>query len=154
FPSILRAQDDLRLWYNEPAIDWMKEALPLGNGYMGVMFFGGVAQEQLQFSEGSLWSGGPSASSTYNFGNKPDSWKHLEEVRTLIKEGKLTEADQLAGKYFAGEYPKKTDGSADFGEFGAQQTMGDLFISVVSKSQNNQVKHYKRILDIATARAK
>lgn len=154
FPSTLPAQSDLRLWYNEPAKDWMKEALPLGNGYMGMMFFGGIAQEQLQFTEGSLWSGGPHSSSTYNFGNKPDSWKYLEEVRELIKEGRLNEANQLADEHFAGEYPKKTDGAADFGEFGAQQTMGDLFVSVNSRSKHDQVKHYKRELDIATARAK
>src|SRR5690606_41003283 len=105
--TVARAQNRLSLWYDKPAKDWMTEALPIGNGYMGVMFFGGVEQEQLQFTEGSLWSGGPNASSTYNFGNKPGSWKHLQDVRTLIKEGDLTKADQLVSKYFAGEYPKK-----------------------------------------------
>jgi len=64
--SSLKAQDDMLLWYDKPAQDWMTEALPLGNGYMGVMFFGGIAQEQLQFTEGSLWSGGPNSSDQYN----------------------------------------------------------------------------------------
>src|SRR5690554_5674521 len=142
-PYTLHAQSDLKLWYNEPAEDWMTEALPLGNGYMGVMFFGKVDQEQLQFTEGTLWSGGPHSSTSYNFGNKADSWKKLPEIRALISSGKLKEANQLASKYFSGEYPKKTDGAAEFGEFGAQQTMGDLFVSVLAGNKKHQVKNYR-----------
>ena len=41
----------LSLWYNEPAKDWEKQALPIGNGYMGGMVFGGVQQERIQFNE-------------------------------------------------------------------------------------------------------
>jgi alpha-L-fucosidase 2 len=51
--------DKLLLWYDKPASDWMSEALPIGNGYMGAMFFGGVEKEQIQFTEGTLWAGGP-----------------------------------------------------------------------------------------------
>ena len=57
----------LRLWYDKPATEWMTEALPLGNGYMGAMFFGGVEKEQIQFTEGTLWSGGPGANEQYNY---------------------------------------------------------------------------------------
>lgn len=153
-PFTLQAQSNLKLWYNEPAKDWMKEALPIGNGYMGIMFFGGIEKEQLQFTEGSLWSGGPSSSNTYNFGNKPDSWKKLPEVRALIKAGKLKEADQLASKYFTGDYPKKTDGRAEFGEYGAQQTMGDLWVSILTDYKHQPVRKYIRELDISTAKGK
>ena len=45
------------LWYRHPAKDWASEALPIGNGRMGAMLFGGVAQEVVQFNEQSLWSG-------------------------------------------------------------------------------------------------
>ena len=142
----LKAQDDLVLWYDKPAKDWMKEALPLGNGYIGVMFFGGIGQEQLQFTEGSLWSGGPNSSTSYNYGNKHDSWKYLPQVRDLIKIGKLDEANTLAKKYFTGIGPKPTDGKSEWGDYGAQQTMGDLFVSL--GHGNVPVKSYKRQLNI------
>src|SRR5690606_9105782 len=145
----LKAQDDLILWYDKPAKDWMKEALPLGNGYMGLMFFGGIDQEQLQFTEGSLWSGGPNSSSSYNYGNKPESWKYLQQVRDLIKGGRLEEANSLARKYFTGKAPKPTDGKSEWGDYGAQQTMGDLFISM--DHGNVPVKNYKRQIDIERA---
>jgi hypothetical protein len=83
---------NLTLWYDQPAKDWMTEALPIGNGYMGAMFFGGIEKEQIQFTEGSLWSGGPGAHEDYNFGNREGAWKHLEEVRTLLSESKFKEA--------------------------------------------------------------
>ncbi len=60
----------LRLWYDEPAAEWMTSALPVGNGDMGAMFFGGVAHEQVQFNEKTLWSGSPDKRGSYrNFGN-------------------------------------------------------------------------------------
>ena len=49
---------DLKLWYDEPAREWV-EALPIGNGRLGAMVFGGVAREHLQLNESTLWSGGP-----------------------------------------------------------------------------------------------
>src|SRR5210317_226962 len=47
----------LTLWYNQPADQWMTEALPIGNGPMGAMLFGGTEIERIQFNEISLWSG-------------------------------------------------------------------------------------------------
>ena len=49
--------DDLKLWYTRPAETWV-EALPVGNGRMGAMVFGGVATEHLQLNEDTLWAGG------------------------------------------------------------------------------------------------
>ncbi len=46
-PGECQSSEDLSLWYDKPAEDWMTEALPIGNGYMGPMFFGGVEIEQL-----------------------------------------------------------------------------------------------------------
>ena len=53
--------DDLTLWYDKPATDWETQALPIGNGALGAMVFGGVESEQIQFNEKSLWTGGPGA---------------------------------------------------------------------------------------------
>lgn len=147
--TVARAQNRLSLWYDKPAKDWMTEALPIGNGYMGVMFFGGLETEQLQFTEGSLWSGGPNSSKKYNYGNKPGSWKHLQEVRGLIKQGKLEEANELVKQYFTGTPPEITDGKSEWGDYGAQQTMGDLFITLNHGSEN--ISSYKRELDINRA---
>lgn len=69
-PSRVSGGLPLRLWYDEPAAEWMTSALPVGNGDMGAMFFGGVAHEQVQFNEKTLWSGSPDKRGSYrNFGN-------------------------------------------------------------------------------------
>lgn len=69
-PSRVSGGLPLRLWYDEPAAEWMTSALPVGNGDLGAMFFGGVAHEQVQFNEKTLWSGSPDKRGSYrNFGN-------------------------------------------------------------------------------------
>ena len=58
------------LWYAQPAEDWMSEALPIGNGRIGAMIFGGVAQEHLQFNDKTLWTGSRTEGGNYqNFGD-------------------------------------------------------------------------------------
>jgi alpha-L-fucosidase 2 len=78
-----------RLWYRRPATAWT-EALPIGNGRLGAMVFGGVARERLQLNEDSLWSGGP-----YDPVN-PEARAALPEVRRLIAAGRFAEAEALA----------------------------------------------------------
>src|SRR5215472_4048934 len=51
-------ENDTLLWYNQPAREWL-EALPIGNGRLGAMVFGGVSEEKLQLNESTLWAGGP-----------------------------------------------------------------------------------------------
>jgi alpha-L-fucosidase 2 len=80
------------LWYKKPAQEWT-EALPLGNGRLGAMLFGGVAREELQINEETLWSGGP-----YEPIN-PDALPHLAEVRQLIFDGRYAEAEALANRF-------------------------------------------------------
>ncbi len=145
--STKKDEAHLKLWYDKPATDWMTEALPIGNGYMGAMFFGGIEKEQIQFSEGSLWSGGPGSNPDYNFGTREEAWKHLPKVRELLNAGKLDEAHSLANKELKGVI-HNTKGGADFGDYGAQQTMGDLFISV---NHTGTPKNYKRELDITNS---
>lgn len=148
--STFSQQRTLKLWYDKPATDWMREALPIGNGYIGAMFFGGIGEEQIQFSEGSLWSGGPGANPAYNFGNRPDAWKYLGKVRELIKQGKLEEANELVEKHMTGVAPAKQPGdSTDWGDYGAQQTMGDLFIKIGHGQV--PVEGYRRELDLQKA---
>ena len=85
------AASDLRLWYRQPAATW-NEALPIGNGRLGAMVFGGVGEERLQLNEDTVWAGekrdrlnpaGPAA---------------VKEVRRLLAEGKAAQAEALADK--------------------------------------------------------
>ena len=55
--SLHAAGQPLTLWYQQPAKDWMSQALPIGNGYLGAMIFGGIERERIQFNEESLWIG-------------------------------------------------------------------------------------------------
>ena len=76
------------LWYEQPAAKWV-EALPVGNGRVGAMVFGGVQQERLQLNEATLWAGGP-----YNPVN-PEAKAALPQVRQLINEGRYRDAAKL-----------------------------------------------------------
>lgn len=84
-----------RLWYSKPAAEW-NEALPIGNGRLGAMIFGGTAGEKLQLNEDSVWYGGPRDR------NNEDTLPHLPEIRKLIMEGRLREAEELASMTMAG----------------------------------------------------
>lgn len=146
----IKEKNNLRLWYDKPATKWMTEALPIGNGYMGAMFFGGVEKEQIQFSEGSLWSGGPGSNPDYNFGTREGASKYLAEIRELLDDGKMDEAHKLASSELTGVIHKKRGGPA-FGDYGAQQTMGDLFILV---KHSGDPTNYKRELDLNNGEGK
>src|SRR5690554_3500470 len=82
---------DLRLWYTRPADPraWV-EALPIGNGRLGGMVFGGVRVEHIQLNEDSVWYGGPRDR------NNPDALQYLPEIRRLILSGRPAEAERLA----------------------------------------------------------
>ena len=77
------------LWYAKPASQWV-EALPIGNGRLGAMVFGGIERERLQLNEDTLWSGGPKD------WNNPKAPAVLAEVRRLIAAGQYVEADKAA----------------------------------------------------------
>src|ERR1051325_9765743 len=77
------------LTYDRPAAKWT-EALPLGNGRIGAMVFGGTADERLQINESTLWGGTP-----HDYSN-PEAYSHLDEVRKLIFAGKIEEAEKLS----------------------------------------------------------
>jgi len=85
----------LKLWYAQPAAKWT-DALPLGNGRLGAMVFGGVAQEHIQFNEATLWTGRPR-----NY-NRPGAAQYLPQIRQLLAAGKQAEAEALAEQHFMG----------------------------------------------------
>jgi len=86
---------DLKLWYNKPATKWV-EALPIGNGRIGAMIFGGVEQDHIQFNEETLWTGEPRSYS------RPGAYKYLDIIRQLLFAGNQKDAEALAEKEFMG----------------------------------------------------
>ena len=88
--AALHAAETDVLWYDQPAQDWMKEALPIGNGRLAAMVFGTPAVEHLQLNEETIWAGSP------NNNPNPDAKDALAEVRKLVFEGKYFEAQTLA----------------------------------------------------------
>jgi len=78
----------MKLWYSSPASSW-QEALPIGNGSLGAMVFGGTERERIQLNEETLWSGAP-----HDY-NRTDAGRYLQEVRRLIFADRVEEAEQL-----------------------------------------------------------
>ncbi len=103
---------DLKLWYDKPALDW-NQALPLGNGRLGAMVFGNPAVEQIQLNEETIWAGSPNSNA-----HKLEDGV-LDKVRSLVFEGKYLEAQDLA----TAKIMSPKNHGMPF------QTMGDLFIS-------------------------
>lgn len=120
---------DTILWYAQPAQVW-HEALPVGNGRLGAMVFGGVETERLQLNEDTLWSGPPQRD-----WNNPDAKKYLPEVRRLL----LEEHDYAA----ANELTKKMQGP--FNE--SYEPLGDL---VLKFPGSEAATDYRRELDLDT----
>ena len=89
------AQQPLQLWYRQPAAEWT-DALPIGNGRLGAMIYGGTDTEHLQFNEATLWTGRPRAYA------HPGAVKYLQPIRQLLFDGKQAEAEALAEKHFMG----------------------------------------------------
>jgi alpha-L-fucosidase 2 len=135
----------LILWFDKPAQNWMQEALPVGNGYMGVMFFGQPEKEQLQFSEESLWTGGPGSGEKYNFGFRDGASEQLSAIRQFLNQGEMNKAHELASKWMTGIINPRQGN--DFGDYGAQQTMGDVFVTTDNKGE---IKNYRRMLNLET----
>lgn len=100
-----------KLFYNRPAETWT-EALPIGNGRLGMMIFGTAPREHIQLNEESVWYGGP-----LNRIN-PDAGPNFKKVQGLILEGKIEEAERLLKYAFTGtpqsERPYQTLGDFDY----------------------------------------
>ncbi len=125
---------DLTLWYDKPAAQWI-DALPIGNGRLGAMVFGGgedgaFNKELLQFNEDTLWSGQP------RNGNNPDAKNHLAAIRKAVLEQQDYHlADQLCQKM-----------QGLFAE--AYQPLGNLRLEFTHTGPS---KDYRRQLDLDTA---
>ena len=124
------SSDALKLWYKQPARQWT-EAMPIGNGRLGAMIYGGIQQEQLQINEDTLWSGGP-----HDYSN-PEAYSHLATVRQLLEDGEFDKAEAEAEKMMG----------KPIGQM-AYQPLGDLFLQF---PQGETAKDYRRELDLQNA---
>lgn len=115
------------LWYDRPAEKW-EQALPIGNGHLGAMVFGGTSKERIQFNEHTVWTGKP-----HDYAHKGAA-KFLPEIRNLLLAGKQKEAEDLAGREFM---------SQPLGQK-AYQPCGDLLL----ESPETNASNHRRWLDL------
>ncbi|MDF2432990.1 MAG: alpha-L-fucosidase 2 [Mucilaginibacter sp.] len=118
------------IWLNKPAAKW-DDAIPVGNGRLGAMVFGGAMQENIQLNEDTYWTGGPYSSVVKG------GYKYLPEVRNLVFKGRFLEAQSLFGRKLMG-YPVE------------QQKYQSLANLVLFFKSIKQIAGYKRWLDLET----
>ena len=124
------SKPDLKLWYKQAADEW-RQALPIGNGRLGAMVFGGLKQEQLQLNEESVWQG----KKVNN--NNPEALQNLPEIQKLIFEGKTDEALKLANQSLNGNP----------GSVQSYQPLGNLTLDFDDAAE---ASNYKRELNLST----
>jgi len=126
------AQGKWKLWYDRPAQKWT-EALPIGNGRLGAMVFGGTTTERIQLNEDSLWAGPPVPE------DRVGAHEHIAKARKLIFEGKYTEAQAIMQREVMA--PRISPRS--------HQTLGDIHITLLGVT--GEATSYRRELNLDTA---
>jgi alpha-L-fucosidase 2 len=121
---------DMVVWYRQPAQAWL-DAMPLGNGLMGAMVFGGVQKERIALNESSFWSGRP-----HDY-DDPNAGKYFPQIRELVFAGKFQEAEKMADDHFWG-IPRNQQ---------AYQPLGDLQLTFDGVEN---AADYRRELDMET----
>lgn len=134
----------LVLWYEKPA-QHFTQSLPLGNGRLGMMVFGGIKKDRIVLNEESLWSGSPSQN------NRLDAHKRLPEIRRLLQQGKNDEAEQLVNQTFTCKGEGSGQGRGANVPFGCYQVLGNL--SIEFETDPDSTTNYRRRLDLSTALA-
>ena len=129
-PEVPKPRDEMLLWYRQPGQRWL-EGLPLGNGIMGAMVFGGVTQERIALNEGTFWSGRP-----HDYDN-PEAHKYFGQIRDLVFAEKFQEAEKLVDEHFFGVPAAQQ----------AYQPLGDLLLSFDGEPAATD---YRRELDLQT----
>ena len=116
------------LWYREPAHSW-NESLPLGNGRLGAMVFGGVREERIALNEDTLWTGYPT------FCDQPDAYEAMQEARRLAMAGDLLAAQHVLEDRFTGLWSQ------------AYLPLGDLWLTM---QHGADMQDYRRELNLST----
>ncbi len=124
-----------KLWYRRPASSW-EEAVPLGNGRLGLMVYGGIETEQIQLSEESMWSGYPMQGA-----DNSACREHLDEMRALLFSGKYAEAEALCERYMVCAH-------FDRAAYGSYEPAGTLTVQMINGGAITDSRNYRRELDL------
>ncbi len=123
---------------------WEKFGLPIGNGFIGAMTYGGVEVDRIQFNEHSLWTGGPGSEGWAQNLNNPEAAKMLPEIRKALLSGDTKKAQALSTEHLRGLGPEKREDVNKI--FGMYQTFGELLVATGHEVHQN----YRRQLDLST----
>ena len=129
--AALYGSEDLTLWYQQPANQW-EEALPVGNGRLGAMVYGGLEKDRIQYNEETLWTGVPQEY------HHPGAAANLNSIRQLLFDGKQKETENLAMGHFMSQ-PLRQE---------RYQPFADLILEFPG---HDKVTDYYRDLDLRTA---
>jgi len=121
------------------------ETLPVGNGRLGAMLYGGVAEERLVLNENGMWSGSPQEA------DRPDAHLALPEIRRLLLEGRNHEAEALVNRHFTCAGAGSGFGRGANVPYGSYQLLGDLRLAFVGPDAAAPVTEYHRTLDLHEA---
>jgi len=124
----------LSLWYTAPATEWV-EALPVGNGRLGAMVFGGTAAERIQFNEDTVWNGEP-----HDYSH-PGAYQYLNVMRELLFSGRQKEAQRIGMEHFM-SVPLRQK---------AYQAFADLVLLFPGLDETKRIQNYRRDLNLDTA---
>lgn len=124
---------NLELWYEKPAEIWL-ESLPIGNGRLGAMVYGGVDKDIIALNESSMWSGESNPYQEIPFGREK-----LSDLRELFFTGQLEEGNKIAGEYMKGNQST----------FGTHLPIGNMIIE--SLHPEGEIEEYRRSLDLEDA---
>ncbi len=137
----------MELFYKSPAKEWV-EALPLGNGRLGAMVYGGYAHEIIQLNEETLWNGRFDKNA-----DNPECAAHLSEIRDAIFSRNYKLGGELTQKYMVCRGVGSQSGNQPDGDYGSYQTAGELHLDYIVKDEST-LCDYRRVLDLDGGLAK
>jgi alpha-L-fucosidase 2 len=125
--------EQYKLWYSQPASEWL-QALPIGNGRLGAMVFGGTVTEHIQLNDDTVWAGPPVPQ-----GN-PEFHVAMDKARALWFEGKYVEAEKMVASVLGPRISPRS-----------YQTLGDLHLRLLNVPEETTSADYYRDLNLDTA---
>jgi predicted GH43/DUF377 family glycosyl hydrolase len=132
------------IWLDAPASRFT-ESSPIGNGRLGAMVFGGIAEERIVLNESGMWSGSAQDA------DRPAAAAELPDIRRLLLEGKNVEAEALVNAHFTCAGKGSGLGAGANVPYGCYQTLGNLRLRFVSEGTGGGASEYRRALDLREA---
>lgn len=148
-----------KIWFRQPAtvqgeaesgFTWQNskaftQALPVGNGRLGGMVFGGIETERILLNESSMWSGYPQDA------DNPNALQYLPQIRKALFERKYAEAQEMTYRYLACKGTGSGGGNGANEAYGSYELLGNLYLKFGHKGE---ATNYRRELDLSTGIAK